>query len=195
MGDCGSVPALCAVIATMLCIHSWIKVDVEREYVERKDDGDDPFQNSGDVLSGTTNLGQHSKRDRERNGNEDKSEFDPKGNGQNPVFGVSHAQSLILPADKDCAEQVADDEETEKQIVQRRMARRVENAKQDQADGADQCPKDGQAGEDLFAACSVGYEATAVSQPAIGEEADVEEDGSEDAASDKERLEFLSADV
>lgn len=75
------------------------------------------------------------------------------------------------------------------------MARRVENAKQDQADGTDECPKDGQAGKNLFAAGGVGHKTTAVSQPAIGEEADVEEDRREDTSSDKEGLEFLRADV
>lgn len=163
MGDCAPVPALCTITATVLCVHSRIKVDVEREHVERKDECDDPFQDSGDVLAGTTILGQHSKRDRKRNGNEDEGELDPEGNSQDPVLWVSHAQSLVLPADKDCAEQVADDEEAEEQIVQRRVPRRVENAKQDQADGADECPKDGQAGENLFAAGGVGHETTAVS--------------------------------
>lgn len=57
MGDCASVPALCAVTAPMLCIYSRIKVDVKGEDVERKDEGDDPFQNSGDVLAGTAILG------------------------------------------------------------------------------------------------------------------------------------------
>lgn len=163
MGDCASVPALCTITAAVLCMYSRIKVDVEREHIERKDEGDDPFQNSGDVLSGTTILGQHRKRNRERNGDEDESELDPKGNGQDPVLWVSHAQSLVLPADEDCAEQVANDKEAEEQIVQCRMARRVENAKQDQADGADERPEDGQAGKDLFAACGVGHQTTAVS--------------------------------
>lgn len=101
------------------------------------------------------------------------------------MLWVSHAQSLVLPADEDCAEQIANDKEAKEQIVQCRMARRVENAKQDQADGADECPKDGQAGKNLFAAGGVGHEPAAMSQPAVGEEADVEEDCGEDASGDK----------
>lgn len=71
----------------------------------------------------------------------------------------------------------------------------VEDGEQDETRGADEGEQDRERLEDLFAGGRVGGQAAAVTEPAVGGEREVEEDGRQDAARDEERLEIVRAHV
>jgi hypothetical protein len=71
----------------------------------------------------------------------------------------------------------------------------VENGEENQACGADKSEDDGEDGEDLLAEGSIRDQAALVTQPALGDKREVEEDGGDDAAGDEERLEMRGTDV
>ena len=75
------------------------------------------------------------------------------------------------------------------------VPRRVEDAEQDQAGGADDGEDDCEPGQDLFARRDVGHQPALVAEPAVGEEGNVEEHGGQDAPRDEERFELGGADV
>lgn len=188
-----TVPRLSAVVAAMLGVHGRVQVHVEGEDVEAEDEGDDPLEDGGDVP--VLEAVHNNKGDGQADGDDDEGQLDPEGDGEDAVLGVVDAEALVLGADEDGREQVADDEEAEEDVVQARVAGRVEDAQADEADSADEGPEDGEAREDLFAQRRVGHEAAAVAEPAVREERGVEQHGGEDAARDEERLELAGADV
>lgn len=187
------LPRLGAVVAAVLGVDGRVQVDVEGEDVEAEDEGDDPLEHGGGVVEAV--LCQDDKGDGQGDGDEDEGELDPEGDAQDAVLAVADAQALVLPADEDGRQQVADDEEAQEDVVQARVAVRVEDGQQDEAHGADERPEDGQPGQDLLARRRVGHQAAAVAQPAVREERGVEEDGGEHAAGDEERLELPGAHV
>lgn len=187
------VPRLGAVAAAVLGADGRVQVDEEGEDIEAEDQRDDPLQHGGRVVAAVP--GQDDERDRQHDRHRDEGELDPEGHAQDAVLAVADAQALVLPADEDGGQQVADDEEAEEDVVQARVAVGVEDGEEDEARRAHEGPGDGQAREDLLARGGVGDQAAAVAQPAVRQEGGVEEDGGQDAAGYEERLELARADV
>lgn len=79
--------------------------------------------------------------------------------------------------------------------MQRGVAVGVEDGQQDKTGGADNGEDNRQAEQDLLADGDVGDQTAAVSQPALRDKGQVQEDGDDAGAGDEERLELLGADV
>ena len=109
--------------------------------------------------------------------------------------GLTFPQPLVFPADKHGRQHVSRNEEQQEIIVQAVVPRRVKHTQQDQARGAGDGTRDGQAGQDLLGRRGVGRQAALVAQVAVGAERKVEEDGGQDTACDEQRLEVGRADV
>lgn len=180
-------------VPAVLCVYGRPQVDVEGEDVKREDEGDDPLEHGARVV--VLGEGAGDEADGEEDLDDDEEELDPEGDAEDAVLAVPCSEALVLPADKDCGKDVADDEEEEEDVVQLGVAEGVEDGQQDQAGGADEGEEDGEPAEDLLGGGGVGDEAAAVPQPAVGGEGRVEQDGGNDAAGDEEGLEAGGADV
>lgn len=79
--------------------HGRKQIDDEREDVEGEDEGNDPFEDGGDVAV-RGEGGRH-----EDNGkcdlDQDEGQFDPEGDAQDAVVTVVDTQALVFCADKD----------------------------------------------------------------------------------------------
>lgn len=186
-------PRLSAVIAAMLGVDGRVQVDIKGKDIKAKHQGNDPLDDRCRVI--VLVVTKHDERNGQANGDEDKSQLDPKGDGEHAVLGVVHAQALVLGANEDGRDEVADDEQAQEDVVHAWVARCVEDAEADEADGAYQRPEDGEAREDFFAEGGVGDETALVTEPSVGEEGGVEEDGGDDAAGDEQGLELAGANV
>lgn len=188
-----TVPRLSAVVAIMLGVHGRVQVHIEREDVEAKHQCNDPLDDRSRVI--VLVITKHDERNGQADGDENEGQLDPKGDGEHAMLGVVHAEALVLGADEDGRDEVADDEKAQKDVVQTGVVRGIEDTEADKADGAHQGPDDGEAGQDFLAQGGVGYKAAAVAKPAVGEEGGIEEDGGNDTACDEERLELAGTDV
>ena len=121
------------------------QIDKESQHVKRKDERDDPFENGRDVLA--AGEGGADEDGCEDNLNKDEGEFEPEGEAQDAVLAEVHAETLVLGADEDGADDVAGHEEEEEAVVQARVVERVEDGEEDEAagsgDGKDDCINDG----------------------------------------------------
>lgn len=77
----------------------------------------------------------------------------------------------------------------------RRMSIRIEDRKQDQADGAQDRKDNRQNGQRLVEPSLVVKQESTVPQPPLRDEREVEEDARDDGARDEERFQTLRADV
>ena len=75
------------------------------------------------------------------------------------------------------------------------MPVRIKDGKADEADGPNDSEHNGKAYEDFLNDRGVGHEASAVAQPALGREGEVEGDGGDAGAGDEERLQVEGANV
>lgn len=169
------------------------QVEQEGEDVEGEDEGDDPLEHGGDVpVAGPA-------RAREADGqddlDDDEGQLDPEADAEDAVGAVVDAEALVLGAQEHGGQDVAGDEQQQEPVVQVGVVVRVEDRQEDQArrpgDGAD----DGEDGEDLLGRRRVGREAPGVSEPPLGHEPQVEEDGGDDGARDEERLQAVGPRV
>lgn len=162
------------------------EVDNKREHVEGEDEGDDPLEYGGEVV--VARDVHDAEDDDEGELEDDEDELDPEGQAQGAVLSVFLAQALVLCANEDRGEPVPPDEAGEEDVVEPLVVVRVEARQAAQPDGADDGEDHAQPREDLLGQAGVGGEAALVAQPAVGEEAEVEEHGGEDGADDEPRL-------
>lgn len=80
------------------------------------------------------------------------------------------AEALVLCADEDGADDVADDEDDEAVVVDARVAVGVEDGQEDEANGADDARNNGDDAEALLPPARVWSELAAMAQPALGDE-------------------------
>ena len=111
------------------------------------------------------------------------------------MLPIMNPQALVLGADEDGANDISRDEEQEEAVVQIGMAQGVEDGQQDQTGRAGDGEQDRQRTQDLLDPAEVLGQPAGMPQPALGGEAQVQEDGGHAAAGDEERLEPLGADV
>ena len=91
------------------------QIHKEGKDIEREDEGDDPFENGRDVW--LTVEGGGSEDDGEDDLHYDEEEFEPEGEAQDAVLAEMHAETLVLGADEDGADDVAGHEEEEEAVV------------------------------------------------------------------------------
>lgn len=157
-----------------------IQIDPKRKDIETKNKRNRPLQHRGGVV--VLSEIATSKRDGQDDLDDDKRQLDPEGNAEDAVLAIAHAEPLILPADKDGADDVAGNEQQQKNVVQLGVSRRVEDAQQNQAGGADDGEDDGDSRQDFFRDGGVGDQPALVPEPAVGAEGEVQEDGGDGAA-------------
>ena len=177
----------------MLCPHGRKEIEKEGEDVESEDEGDDPLEDSRDVLL----RGEHRSGEDDGEDKLDKyeGELDPEGDAQDAVVAILYTQTLVLGADEDGADDVARDEEEEESIVEMVVVVVVKDGEEDEPAGARDGEDDAEDGEDLLRGVDVADEGAFVAEPALRDEGEVEEDGGYDAARDEERFEAEGADV
>lgn len=82
---------------------------------------------------------------------EDKGEFDPEGDGENAVLAlIVSAESLVLSADEDGADDVSDDEKTEAEIVDSWEVVGILHTQQDESCSSDKGEKYAAKAENLL---------------------------------------------
>lgn len=113
--------------------HAGEQVEQEAEDVEGEDQGDDPFEDGGDVAvvrprGADEDAGQHHL-------DQDEGQFDPEADAQDAVLPVVDAQPLVLGADEHRRQDEAADEEKQEPVVQVLVSVRVEDREQDQPCG------------------------------------------------------------
>jgi hypothetical protein len=99
------------------------EVHVEAEDVEAVEECYDPLKHSRNVPD--MHLGAHAERDAHADFDNDEGELDPEGNAQDGVLAIVDSQY-----------DVAEDEDTEENVVELGMPPGVKDAKKDQAGGA-----------------------------------------------------------
>lgn len=174
-------------------MHRRQQVDEEGEDVEGEDECHGPFEDSGGVVF--LLVAAHAKGDSERDFDQDEGELDPEGEAEDLVLSEVHAEPLVFRADENGGDDVAGDEEDEEDIVEGWMAQRVEDRQQDQACCSDSRSDERQSAQNLLGDTRVGCQAPAVSQPALGEEGEVEEDGCYARPGDEEWFELFGPNV
>lgn len=173
--------------------HARQEIEEEGEDVEGEDQGDQPFDDGGDV--GVFAKGGGGEDDGQEGLDDDEGQFHPEGDAEDAVVAVVDAQPLVFGAQEDGRENVATDEDQEESVVQVGVVVRVEDGEEDETEAAAYGEEDGEAGQNLLGRGRVGGKATAVSEPALSHEAQVEEDGGDDGAGDEERFQAKSPDV
>lgn len=105
------------------------------------------------------------------------------------------SKELIFPTDENGGKDIARNKEQEKHIVELGMMSCVKHGQENQANRADDSEHDGQRREDLLAPGGIGHQSATVSEPAVGQKRDIEEDAGDDAPRDEERFKTRGADV
>jgi len=160
------------------------EVDDERPYVEDVDQRDDPFEDGGFVDFAAAL--QDAEGDGEAGLDEDESELDPEAGAQNAVLAEVDAEALVFGADEDRGDDVSCNEDGKHCLVDIREASGVEDGQENQAKTTDDGETSGEAGEDLLRDVVVFGQATLVSQPALQEEGQVEQDDHRRAPCDEQ---------
>ena len=106
-----------------------------------------------------------------------------------------YAQSLILPADEDGAEDVAANKNNKKNIMQATVAEGVENGKENEPGATGNCEDDAEGAVDLLPYGGVGREFAGVTEIAFKNESGVEGHHCHGGHGDEEGLEALCTDV
>lgn len=193
MHDWPPVPRLGAVIAVMLGVHCWVQVHIKREDIKAKHHCNDPLEDSGRIV--ILVVTEDDEGNGQANGDENEHQLDPERDGEHAVLRVVYTQTLVLGANEDGRDEVANDEEAQKDVVQSGVTRCVKDGQANQTNGSNQGPENGEPREHFLAPGGVGHETAAVAEPAVREKRRIEEDGGEHAAGDEQWLELAGANV
>lgn len=85
--------------------HSRNKINRKTLHVKRIYERNNPLTHRSRVI--VILIGEDAKRDREAELGEDEGEFDPEGDAQDAVLAMVDAETLVLPADEYCGDDVA----------------------------------------------------------------------------------------
>jgi len=118
----------------MFRAHRRPQIQHERQNVKGEDQGDDPLDDSGNVLVVVPRCG--AEDDGKGDFDDDESQFDPEGETKDAMLAVVNAQTLILGAKKDCTEDIAAQEEEEAAVMDAVVMVGVEVRQEDKAQRA-----------------------------------------------------------
>lgn len=121
------------------------KVNQEAKHVEEVDQRDGPLQHRSDVVMLPHVL--HAEPDGQADLDEDEGELHPEAQAQHAEFAVVDAQPLVLGADEDGVDDVADYEEAYEAVVEVLVVQGVEDGQEDEAGGAGDGGDDGDHGQ------------------------------------------------
>jgi len=79
------------------------------------------------------------------------------------VLAEVNPETLVLPADEDCRNDVSGNKQEEENIVQSRMSKRIKDTKKDQASSPNNCKDHGETAEDFLSDGRISSQATPVS--------------------------------
>ena len=162
------------------------QVQQEAEDVSREDEGDDPLQHRGHVPAGL--VSRDPERDRQRHLDQDEGQLEPERGPQNAVVAVVDPEPLVLGTDEHRAEHEPGNEQDEEAVVHARVSVGVEHRQQDQARRPGDREDDADHAQDLLRHAGVASQAPRVPEVALRHEGQVEEEGRDDAAGDKQRF-------
>lgn len=111
------------------------------------------------------------------------------------MLAVVDAKALILCADEDGGDDVASDEDAEHGIVDVGILDGVKDGEEDESEGADDGEDDCANGQALLNARSIVRQTALVSEVALKNESNVEDDDSDCGAGDEQRLQAGGANV
>lgn len=107
----------------------------------------------------------------------------------------TYAETLIFPAGTNGGQEISNNKEQQKDVMQLMMALGIKNRQQNQASSTEDGKQNGQNGQGLFAARGIGHKTAVVAQPALGDKGQVKSDGGDAGAGNEERLEGGGANV
>jgi len=108
---------------------------------------------------------------------------------------VTNTQALVLPADEDGTDDVADDEDGEEDVVQPVVVSVVEDGQEDQTGCTGDCKKGRASAADLLPGGSIRSQAVAVSQIALEDEGQVESNDGCSGHGDKQGLQIVVSNI
>jgi hypothetical protein len=85
--------------------HRWNKINRKAPNIKRINERDDPFAHGRRRV--VFLIAEHAKGDGETELQEDEGEFYPEGDAQDAVLAVVDSETLVLPTDEDCGDDVA----------------------------------------------------------------------------------------
>jgi hypothetical protein len=148
------------------------EVDEKAQDVEEVDEGNGPLQTGRCIVLSL--LAGNAEANCQANLDQDEGKLDPEAYPQHAVLAKMDAQALVLPADEDGADDVADNEDGEEDVVEAVVVYAVEDGKKDEACGAGDGGGDTDTAVDFLPDGGVGGEFARVSEPALEDEGDVE---------------------
>ena len=118
----------------VLATYGGQEIDEEAKHVPSVNEGNDPFEHSGYVP--VVVLLSDPKDDTEADLSDYEGELDPKGDSEDRVLAVVDTQTLVLPTDEDCANNIANNEDSQADVVHPIVVVVVEDGEEDQTDCA-----------------------------------------------------------
>ena len=85
--------------------HRRNKINRKAPNIKRINERDDPLAHRSSRV--VTLIAEHAESDRETELQKDEGEFYPEGDAQDAVLTVVDSETLVLPADEDCGDDVA----------------------------------------------------------------------------------------
>jgi hypothetical protein len=181
------------VALVVLCPDGGEEVDGEAEDVKGVDEGDDPLENGSDVA--VLCLLRDTEDDAQADFNDDESKLDPERVGEDRVLAVVDTQALVLPADEDGTDNVANDEHSQEDLVKTVVVDVVEDGQENQTSCTGDGGDDAAPRVDLLPNRRVAVKLAGVTQVALEDESQVKRDDGHGAHCDEHGLKRLGADI
>jgi hypothetical protein len=163
---------LVAVFVILVMAQEGQEVHIEAEDVEAVEECYGPLEHRRNVPN--VLQGAHAKGDAHADLDDDEGELDPEGDAQDGVLAVVDSQALVLPTDKNCGHNVAEDEDAEEDVMQLGMPPGVKDGKKDQTGCADDGGDSRACGVDFLPVGGVLCELAGVSEVTLKDECEVE---------------------
>lgn len=130
------------------------KVDDKTPHIDDIDQCDDPLDDGAGIVLLLELC--DSKSDRKTNFNEYEGELDPKARAQDAVFAEMDTEALVLGADEDGTDNIANNKDTKHGVVKSWVVSCVEDAEEDEACCTNDSCDDGADAKEGFALGVVG---------------------------------------
>lgn len=125
----------------------------------------------------------------------DEGELHPEGDAKDRVLAIVDSKALVLPTDEDGADDVADNEHAQADVMHSVVVVVIEDRKQDKANCAHDRSDDAYQRVDLLPDRCVGCKLAGVAQITLKDEGKIEGNNSDRGHSDEHGLEVLGTNI
>ena len=169
------------------------KVDKEAKHVPGVNERNDPFEYSGYVP--VVILLSDPKDDTQTDLSDYEGELNPERDSEDRMLAVVDTQALIFPTNEDCADDVANNENSQANVVHPVVVVVVEDGEEDQTDCAYNRSNDAEQRVNLLPNRCVGCEFAGMTQVALEDEGKVKGHYGDRGHGNEHRFKGLCADI